>query len=308
LNKVTVLLALYNGEKHLNEQLESLRAQKDVQWRLVVSDDGSIDNGPEMVRKFASQLVNGDVVLIKGLGKGSAWNFRHLIDQAPENSMYVALCDQDDVWLPRKLSRAVIAIETVTDSQMPVLYCSRTIVCDEALKKQRKSRKFRRPLGFANAMVENIASGNTIVLNLPAISLLKDVSRAIGNVAEHDWWIYQTISGAGGQIIHDDTPSLLYRQHGRNQIGANDSIRSALTRVSMLFQNRYKNWNDCNITALSQMEKWLTNENRALLKAFSSARKECLIKRISGLISSGVYRQTIPGIVAFWVAAALGKV
>lgn len=310
--KVAILLALCNGAAHLRMQIDSYLAQDLADWQLLVSDDGSVDAGPAIVREYAERLASGRVQMMAGPRLGPAANFLHLLRAVPSDCTHAAFSDQDDVWFPHKLQRAVVLLQAAGDVNRtadpePAIYCSRRIVCDENLARQRPSARARRQPGFRNALVENIVAGNTLVLNRAAIDLL---CAAMGSTAVvmHDWWAYQVITGAGGRVVLDDEPGLLYRQHSRNMVGANEGALSWMRRVQKAAGGRYKDWNDRNIAALSVAGHLLTAENRALLARFSEARSAGLVQRISGLRRLGLYRQRRLEQIAFWVAAVLGRV
>ncbi|MDF3605215.1 glycosyltransferase [Paracoccus sp. DMF-8] len=109
--QVAVLMALFNGAPHLQAQLDSL-ARQGTDWRLWVGDDGSTDDGPQIVRDFAANQPKDRVELLTGQGlgpgQGPAQNFRRLLQRVPDKATAVAFCDQDDVWPDDKLSRASI--------------------------------------------------------------------------------------------------------------------------------------------------------------------------------------------------------
>ena len=304
--RVTILLALYNGGVALAEQLASLAHQTHANWRLIVSDDGSQDTGLATLARFASGHAAPRVRLMMGPARGSAWNFRHMIGALTDRSGHVAFCDQDDVWLPDKLARAVAALARCP-ADHPALYCSRTVICDAALSGQRPSRLLRRPPAFRNALVQNIAGGNTIVLNPAAARLARQAHRDAGPVVEHDWWLYQIVTGAGGTVVFDPAPSVLYRQHGGNQIGANDSLRAAARRLHMVLAGRFRGWNSINIRALEATMHHLTPENRALLAQFAALRLAPLPLRLLMLARSGLFRQGLGGQAGLWMAAILGR-
>ncbi|MDZ4134919.1 MAG: glycosyltransferase, partial [Paracoccaceae bacterium] len=123
--EVVILMGLFNAGPLLAPQLESLRRQSHTAWRLIVSDDGSHDAGPALVQAFAQHQPDHDIALIKGPGQGFARNFVHLIRAAGPQVPYAAFSDQDDVWLPQKLARAVAALAELR-ADRPALYCART--------------------------------------------------------------------------------------------------------------------------------------------------------------------------------------
>lgn len=305
--KLAILLAVYNGAAHLAEQLDSYAAQDETDWQLWVSDDGSTDGSREIVARFAAAQPGGKVKVIEGPRQGSAMNFRHLLDVLPPDMPRAAFSDQDDVWLPHKLTRALQGLDAVPQ-EVPAIYCSRTIICDEDLHPRGASRFFRRPPGFCNALVQNIAAGNTIVLNSAALRLVRAANAEADEVVLHDWWVYQIVTGAGGVVISDAEPGLLYRQHDGNLVGANNGPRALLMRLGMMLNGRYSVWNSINIAALSASAHRLTGENRAILHHFACARQSRLPRRLVLLARAGLYRQTPLSQAGFWLAALLGRI
>jgi glycosyltransferase involved in cell wall biosynthesis len=306
-DSIAILLALYNGAANLGEQLASFLDQSHTDWRLIVSDDGSTDAGPDMVRAFDAAQPDHAVELRDGPCQGYAQNFLSLLHAAGPDVPYAALSDQDDVWLGDKLARSIAALQAIP-SDRPALYCSRTEICGEQLQPMGLSPLFVRPPSFANALVQNIAGGNTMVLNRAGLSLVQAASREMPTIVSHDWWIYQIITGAGGVVIYDPEPTLQYRQHEDNLIGANNSTRARMVRVRMMLSGRFRAWNDVNTLALSHVATLLSPQNRARLEAFAQARHKGLLARLLGLRKSGIYRQTRKGNIALLVAALTNRV
>lgn len=305
LSDIQILLALYNGAPYVNAQLESLAAQSHGNWTLLISDDSSADASLAIVRNFAAQH-SGKVRVVDGPCQGASANFMHLLRQSDPEVGYLAFCDQDDVWLPQKLDRAVAALADLPQDT-PALYCSRTLICDATLRLLYPSRAPRRALTFRNALVQNVVAGNTIVLNHAAASLARRAAATSGPVAVHDWWLYQIVTGIGGRVIHDDEPGLHYRQHGGNEIGAHHGLQAGLTRITQVFKGRYRRWNDMNVAALNMMGPELTPTNRKALDEFARARRTPLPRRLAHLWRSGVYRQSRLGNSALWLSALLGR-
>src|SRR5690606_25491453 len=142
---------------------------------------------------------------------------------------------------------------------------------------------------FKNALVQNIAGGNTMVFNAEAMDFLRK-SKGLDVVA-HDWWAYMMISGVGGKVVYDKNPSLLYRQHDRNLMGSNANFISKLNRLQFFLIGEYRKWNQINIDALSHFEDLLTEGNRLIYRDFNKSRDGKLMDRMRYLFSSGVYRQ-----------------
>jgi glycosyltransferase involved in cell wall biosynthesis len=303
---VAILLALYDGAAALPDQLESIARQSHRDWSLIVSDDGSCDGGPDIVMDFARGHTPGRVSVVRGPGAGFARNFLSLVRAAGPSVPYAALSDQDDAWLPQKLTRALSHLKALPATR-PALYSGRTIICDDRLRPLRRSPAFRLPPGFANALVQSIGGGNTMVLNRAALDLVQETSGRVGDIVAHDWWIYQIVSGAGGIVLHDPEPMVLYRQHAGNLIGANDTLSASVARVGKLLGGRFRDWNDVNIAALEASRHWLTPEARQTLDLFQAARARGPRERLVALRKSGVYRQTRRGNAALWLAALLGR-
>jgi len=309
--RVCVLLAMYNGVRDLEAQLQSLADQSHTAWDLIVSDDGSADAGPDIVRRFAqARAATGNRVdLVAGPCRGFVANFLGLLARVPEQYDWLAISDQDDVWLPDRLARGLAALAPLPGS-VPALYCSRSWITDEDLENRRLSRLPAQTPGFRNALVQNIAAGNTILLNPAASALARSVAGPAAEVpglAAHDWWLYQLVTGVGGQVIFDPEPTLLYRQHGGNQIGANEGLRATLRRLVMLLGGRFSRWNTANIAALRQISAHLTSENRALLDGFAALQKPGTLSRLRRFRQLQLYRQTWLAQASLWLGVLLGR-
>ncbi|MGE8682705.1 MAG: glycosyltransferase family 2 protein [Achromobacter marplatensis] len=303
---VAILLCTYQGEKYLAAQLDSFAAQTYPCWKLWVSDDGSTDATLDQLTAFSQHHKPGQVTLQGGPRKGFVKNFMSLICEPALHADYYALSDQDDIWHPNKLERAVKWLREVPEGQ-PALYCTRTELIDGAGQPIGFSPLFNRPPAFANALMQNVAGGNTMVMNNAARNLLVEAGAHIDVVA-HDWWIYIVVSACGGLVHYDSEPSLRYRQHGDNLIGANAGLGARLLRIKMLFQGHLKTWTNQHIQALSPLLPRLTPANRRIYDRFISARQRSLLPRVVGIRRSGVYRQTLLGNLGLLAAALTNRI
>jgi len=303
--RVTILLALHQGEHHIHEQLESFRSQTHHDWELLVSDDGSSDGGPSIVRNFSARTPQR-VELFQGPHAGAAANFLSLLKRLDTKKPYVALSDQDDVWLPRKLEVALRWLEGVK-SGSPGLYCCRTIICDRNLERPRVSRAISRPPRFGNALVENIAGGNTMVLNAAAAAVARSAAMSSAIPSDHDWWLYQLISGAGGVVLFDDEPHILYRQHAGNEIGAADTWRDSAARLWRQLRSQPAQGCEAMWAALAASSSLLTPENAALLHEVRLAVRQRIHERLRAVRRLGLYRQSLRGALSLRLGFALGR-
>lgn len=302
---VSILLASFNGGRHLRAQLDSIAGQQASDWRLIISDDGSTDDSRAICAAFRDRIGTERVRLIDGPRAGPTCNFLHLIAAAPKDAP-IAFSDQDDIWLPHKLSRAVARLSGETG---PVLYCARTLICDAGLQNRTPSRHFARAHSWRNALVQACTPGNTTVLNAEAATLLKQSLRVASSrdLPAHDWWAYQVISGAGGDVIFDAEPGLLYRQHADNVMGRNDTPLGMLRRMTMLMQGEYGRWLSANTSALEELSDLLTPENHAILRRFSAMLRMPGLSAVRELRRMGLYRQTRAGDAALRLAAISGR-
>ena len=208
--RVRVLLSTHNGAGFLSEQVESVLSQRDVQVELCIRDDGSTDATLTLLREFCA--ADSRVSYTAGKCLGPAQSYLKMLSETPDDIEYVALCDQDDVWIDGKLARAAAWLSPL---QGPAMYCSAVEVVDHSLRPVGIHRTCRRRPALENALVQNIATGSTIVVNRPALRLFRTVPAW---TVMHDWWIYAVIAAAG-TVLYDPSTWVLYRQHGTSSIG-----------------------------------------------------------------------------------------
>ena len=304
--KIAILLCTYHGQHYLAEQLDSFKAQSHSNWEVWASDDGSEDDTHAILKTYQQKWPAGRLSIHFGPAEGFAANFLSLTCKASIEADYYSYSDQDDVWETDKLERAVRWLETVSPN-IPALYCSRTRLVDAENNEIGLSPLFSKPPSFANALMQNIGGGNTMVFNNVARALL----RAAGEdtpVITHDWWDYMLVTGCGGKVFYDSYPSLRYRQHDGNLVGMNATWAARFKRMRMLWEGRFRSWNDSNIAGLRKLQHKLTPENRETLDRFANARQMSLIPRLLHLRRSGIYRQTLFGNLGLIAAAIFGKI
>ncbi len=303
--RFTILLCTYQGEAHLAAQLQSYLDQTHTAWDLWVSDDGSSDATRSMIAAFRARAgPDRTVRLIDGPGQGATRNFLSLLCHPDLPAGPVALSDQDDVWLPEKLARAAAAL---AGSAPVTLYGGQSRHVDAALRPIGRSRAPQRPVGFANALTQNVVSGHSTVLSAAAVALVRQAGPPAPDVPYHDWWLYQLISGAGGTVHIDPEPVLLYRQHGGNVMGAHQGLGASLARARMVLGKQYGDWLEANMAALEAVAPLLSDAARATLKTLRAAPRNRPLSRLRAFARAGLYRQTRLNSALLYIAAALGR-
>ena len=304
-SRVAILLATHDGGRYLPAQLDSLGAQEYPHWQVWVSDDGSSDDTPAILERRRQAWQDERMRVVRGPCRGSTANFLGLTANPDIEADYFAFADQDDLWDADKLARAVAWLDS-QPGDLPALYCGRTRLIDASGRPLGQSPLYRRPPSFANALVQNIAGGNTMVFNAAARRLI-----ALGDPARvvvHDWWAYLIVSGAGGHVHYDPRPSLSYRQHDANLIGSGAGVHAWLQRAAATLQGRQRAWHERHVAMLTELDRELGVPQRALLAQFRRARDGGPWQRLRGLRAAGIYRQTALQDAFLLLAAVLGRV
>lgn len=225
---IDILLSVYNGEKYLRQQLDSLLAQDIGGWRVLVRDDGSSDSSPEIIREYA-QKHPGRIAAVGGdAPSGSARDgFFRLMGYASGD--YIMFCDQDDVWLPDKIRRTYFAMkhmERDCGADTPLLVHTELIVSD--MKTGKCFDSFTQYQGLdprakslSRLLCQNNVTGCTVMINraLLSLCLAGDIDAVREDILMHDWWL-ALLAAACGKIGFVRRPTILYRQHGNNTLGA----------------------------------------------------------------------------------------
>jgi glycosyltransferase involved in cell wall biosynthesis len=301
---VHILLCTKNGGAFIEPQLGSILTQTHQDWSLWISDDGSTDQTLVRVRDFIVANPGRDIQLLKGPRQGCAQNFMTLLARPELDGAWIAFADQDDVWMPHKLTRALEMIWRGTGAE---IYASRSIYTDANLKVLGMSPAYQRPFEFGNALVQNILRGNTIVMPPAATDFLRSALpfSVSAGVPFHDWWVYQMVTGAGFDVIHDAKPGIFYRQHDNNLLGAHRT--HAFYRGGALLRRVFAHWLDRNLAVLHDLTPVLTNRSRRLLFDFTDWRAQPVSRRRETPKDLGVYRQSHGGDLVLRALARLGK-
>lgn len=225
---VDILMSTYNGAKYLEEQINSIINQDYKSWSLLIRDDGSADSTVKIISDFASQDARITILKSDSKNIGPADSFMQLL--AHSSSDYFMFADQDDVWLPDKISFTLNTLKKIESRpSKPCLVYTDLEVVDEQLNlispsflryQRLDPRKFS---CFRRELLQNIVTGCTLggnaALREKALQVMTGKSEAI---IMHDWWL-ALVAFYFGSVTYMPTAPILYRQHGNNQLGAKGS-------------------------------------------------------------------------------------
>lgn len=251
---IDILIATFNGEAYIREQLNSILSQTFTDWRVIAHDDGSTDATVDIVKDFCSLYPDKFKLIEDGFVFGSAKeNFSFLLENS--SAEYIMFCDQDDVWLPSKIERTLNKMKELvkkSNENTPVVVHSDLMIVDVDLNVISESMfDFQRLPYKSGTLLEVLAkcsvTGCTMMINKAA----KNVSLPIGyDAIMHDWWVVARSIQSGGKVEFIDVPLLLYRQHDNNSVGAQkNSYMSVLSRIFSIratYLSFLKGWKQAN--------------------------------------------------------------
>lgn len=289
-NTIAICMATYNGEAYLAEQIDSILRQTYQNWLLFIRDDGSQDGTTEIIQRYEQQY-HDRIVWIEDpslAGGSSKKNFASILSWVKRNYdfPYFMFADQDDVWLETKIEKSIQLLqEYETVSKIPLLVHTDLKVVDQDLIVLGESFFQYRALNpnvkdLRHLLIQNNVTGCTMLWNKALNELLNIEDDA---VAMHDWWIALTAC-CFGKILCLKEPTILYRQHGSNVVGA--------TRVNTLgfILKRLSGSNHVRKTLLMAVEQaaafrncyaeQLNSENHRVLRTFSELYTHNKIVRI----------------------------
>lgn len=297
---VTVLLATYNGGKYLEEQLNSLIEQTYTDFRIIIRDDGSSDNTAEIISRYSSVFPDKIIVCPSTEPTHSAaGNFFKLIEMYTDD--YIMLCDQDDRWLPDKIEKTLSVMQTAEEKygiNTPILVHTDLFVADKKLSIISNSFTKYQGLSPENTelnrlLMQNSVTGCTVMFNRALHEKLFTLPKV---TAMHDWWL-ALIASAFGKIEFLAEPTILYRQHGDNEVGAKD-YRSLTFLVGKL-KNLKKAKETYKIISL-QAEFLLKNyaelldiKQKKLLEAVATLPQKTKIEKIKTIKKHRLYKNTV---------------
>ena len=262
---VNVLMSTYNGERYVEEQIKSILGQKNVDVDLLVRDDGSSDSTLDILD---AGKENGILHWYKGCNLGPAYSFLDLLAHSSSDADYYAFSDQDDFWLPEKLSVAAEMLSAAGNS--PALYFSRTQMTDAELHPT-SIVEIDPLLSFGESLVYEFIPGCTMVMNHTLRDIVNQYRPAY--LPMHDVWVYSVALAIGAKVFFDKEPHILYRQHANNSIRQGYSMWHEWKRKWNRFANSEHSRSRRAIEIKTGYKHLMNDANLGLLNDFIEARK-----------------------------------
>lgn len=300
---IDILLATYNGEKFIRDQIESILCQTYKDWNLIIQDDGSTDKTIGILKDYLEKYPEKIKIFLNKKNSGSCVkNFLSLAKRS--RSQYVMFCDQDDVWLEDKIEitlKAMKELEKETQNKnIPLLVHTDLKIVDENLNvisnsifRYQKMNPKRDRLN--NFLVQNIVTGCTLMCNKKLIQVVDmiDLKTDARDIIMYDHWI-GLVAAAFGKIKFLNKPTLLYRQHKKNQVGAkNAESLSYVLKNLFNFKQTSKIIDDTYIQAESFLNiyfKFLNSRNIKIIREYVNIKKYNKFKRLYIIIKYSFFK------------------
>lgn len=283
MREVCILLASYNGEKYLSQQIESILKQDESNWELWIRDDHSTDKTLEIIQSYV-KLDSRIHHLPSKENVGVVKSFFTLLKEVPKEYAYYMFCDQDDVWIPEKISLTLSKMKAVeTSDKLPTLIYSDLKVVNEDLHTIHNSMfDFQKVKPERNNLVEltvqNVVTGCTVMINQSLRCIFKDGD----HVLMHDQWLGM-MAAAFGRIDFVPEATILYRQHQSNQVGAQQSSWTFMLKKLFHLNKSVHLIQEGFLQATSFFETFevlLNDQQKAFLKDYGAMQQMNVKKRI----------------------------
>lgn len=255
--KVIILLATYNGQAYLRQQLQSILMQDFNEIKILVHDDGSQDETMEILKNFQSDYPDMLNIIEESPKGGASANFSFIAEVAlklyGDDDTYYMFSDQDDVWDLDKVSKNLkhmLLHENFYGTAYPLLIHTDLRVIDETGNLisesffEYQNLDYRWGDQFSKLLTQNIVTGCTVMVNRGLLNLGLPIP---GESVMHDWWL-ALVACAYGKIVFIPEATMCYRQHGFNEVGAKKFDLSYVLRKAISFwdsDNRMQSLNDC---------------------------------------------------------------
>ena len=265
---VQILMSTYNGEKFIEEQIDSILNQKDVNIKLLIRDDGSTDGTIELLNKYSKKYDNISYYIGKNIK--SANSFFDLI-QKSNDCDYYAFADQDDFWEEYKVINAIKLMEK-KNNKLPKFYFSNLNIVDESLNYLMTSN-IKYDISFESSLIKNPATGCTVMFDKKFRDIIIKIKP--NYVIMHDWWLYCIANSIDCNVIYDKSSYIKYRQHANNVFGYESGIKKIRLRLSRFLHSDNSRLKQC-IELLNV--KNISDDKLETIKMLSEYKKKFSIK------------------------------
>ncbi|MFC5531029.1 glycosyltransferase family 2 protein [Cohnella yongneupensis] len=290
---IALLLSTFNGHKYLKDFLDSLASQSYQNFILFVRDDGSSDETVSIIETYKEKLTLH--LLEERSNLGAKLSFNRLLEYTENNFKYeyFMFADQDDIWLPDKIESTFTRMKALEHEHPgePVLIHTDLIICDEIANVISPSFWDYQNLDPSRTqlnqlLVQNVITGCTMMINRKLAQVCQPIPQ---HCMMHDWWI-GLVASCFGHIGHLNKGTILYRQHGKNQVGTNGyRFKSAVAKIREPFSID-PNINQCFILFRS-FEDIMDDRLINTLTAYLALRKPGRINKIKLVIKWKFYKK-----------------
>lgn len=287
--KIAILMSTYNAARYLAEQIDSILSQQYHSWTLYVRDDGSTDKTHQIIRDYVGRdsrivFLNENQIVNFGVTK----SFLTLLNSVKAD--FYMFCDQDDVWLPNKVSDTLAAMLEQQYDQIPILVHCDLQVVDSNLQQIDGSFFHRQGLpkqtSLQNLLIQNNVTGCTVMVN----NKLKDLAyKTSDKVIIHDWWL-ALIAECFGKIVFVDRALIKYRQHSGNVIGSNTIVKKMFTGYVKQIHQALIAVMKQNAVFLTCFSGELTHDQEQAFKVGSTFLMQGAIERLSNVRRVGLFK------------------
>ena len=298
---ISILLASYNGEKYIAKQIDSLLSQTFQNFKIYICDDKSTDETFPIIQSYAEKYPDKIIVTQNTENSGNAkHNFMKMMIK--RKGEYVMLCDQDDVWLPDKIGLTLekmrkmeeqYGLETplLVHTDLRVVSGDLSTVISPSFKEAMNANYSRTKL--RDQIIQNTLTGCTVMYNR---SLANLIDREPQFMVMHDWWL-MLVAAAFGKIDSLNKQTVLYRQHGKNEIGAKD-VRTLKYKINklLMYQDIRRALNETYLQAESLLIAYkdlLSNEQIQFLEAYCKIPQMPKVKRWRTICRLGCFKNGI---------------
>ena len=314
---IEILLATYNGERFLPEQIESITSQSFKDYYILASDDNSSDCTFEILRSYES-VLGEKIKVVRSNTRSAKENFYNLLDMA--DAEYIALCDQDDFWESDKLEKSLKAIQRLEKrygKETPILVHSDLEIVDEnlnsqnkkmseltgineAIKYAKKESKYLYTISteksFSRYLVENNITGNTVIINKALLDIYKRPEVSF----MHDWWL-GLIAFTFGKVGFLNECLVKYRQHESNELGAKNPLE--LHNIKKRNKKKIRENYDCMFTQVEEFLRLYKDElgksrsadtyfAHKYLNAFANMKSKNRVSKIRDILKYSFFKSS----------------